>query len=45
MLGASALLYFATAEPNPPMWDTQTVKIISPGQGDAQAILDAIHNE
>lgn len=31
------------AEPNPPTWDTNRVKIFTPGQADAQAQLDAIH--
>lgn len=31
------------SEPNPPIWDLEKVKIISPGQSDAQSILDKIH--
>ena len=29
-------------EPNPPNWDSNVVKIFSPGQVDAQDILDSI---
>jgi hypothetical protein len=32
------------AEPNPPIWDTDKVKILSPGQAGAQTILDQIHS-
>jgi len=31
-------------EPNPPNWDTNSVKIFSPGQVDAQEILDSIED-
>ena len=31
-------------EPNPPNWDTSVVKIFSPGQADAQDILDSIED-
>lgn len=47
MFGSSALLVQMalafTSEPNPPIWDTDKVKIITPGQSDAQSILDKIH--
>ena len=31
-------------EPNPPNWDTRVVKIFSPGQADAQDILNSIED-
>lgn len=31
-------------EPNPPNWDTNSVKIFTPGQVDAQEILDSIED-
>ena len=31
-------------EPNPPNWDTRVVKIFSPGQVDAQDILNSIED-
>ena len=30
------------SEPNPPMWNTDHVKILQPGQSDAQQIIDKI---
>ena len=33
----------SAAEPNPPAWDTDRVKIFTPGDAGAQAILDQIH--
>lgn len=35
----------AAIEPNPPKWNTKRVKIFTPGQPDAQSILDAINKE
>ena len=47
MVASSALLIQValafTSEPNPPIWDTDKVKVISPDQSDAQSILDKIH--
>ena len=45
MMGGSTLFMkmALAAEPNPPAWDTDRVKILSPGQSDAQDILDKIH--
>jgi len=35
----------AAIEPNPPTWNSNRVKIFTPGQPDAQSILDAINKE
>mmetsp|Transcript_18346 Transcript_18346/g.13205 ORF Transcript_18346/g.13205 Transcript_18346/m.13205 type:complete len:96 (+) Transcript_18346:35-322(+) len=32
----------SAAEPNPPSWDTNAVKILTPGQSDAQSIIDNV---
>ena len=49
MLSKSVAMAFLSsvyaAELNPPNWDTDRVKVIKPGQPDAQNILDTIHNE
>jgi hypothetical protein len=42
---AFATSLVAAIEPNPPNWDTKSVKIFSPGDADVQSTLDAIHAE
>ena len=40
----SSLAFVASAlEPNPPVWDTEKVKLFEPGDLDAQSILEEIH--
>ena len=36
---------YAGSQPNPPSWDTKSVKVIHPGDSNAQGILNAIHDE
>lgn len=50
MLSKISLLSLASKvlagdQPNPPQWDTKWVKVINPGDADAQSILNAIHDE
>ena len=33
------------AEPNPPSWDTNSVKIFSPSDSDCQSIVDDVWHE
>jgi len=42
VLAAYNVAYALAGEPNPPTWDTNRVKIFTPGQSDAQSQLDAI---
>jgi len=45
-IALSLLVAFTYAnEPNPPNWDTRYVKIFTPGQGDAQSIVDSVWHE
>jgi len=44
-LTASVASFVSAIEPNPPAWDTTGVKVFTPGQSNAQDILDSIHKE
>jgi hypothetical protein len=39
----SFALVVSALEPNPPFWDTDKVKIFTPGDLDAQSVLDSVH--
>jgi len=44
-IAASVAAFVSAVEPNPPTWDTARVKVLSPGQANAQEIVDAIFAE
>jgi hypothetical protein len=45
IVAASAAAFVNAVEPNPPTWDSDRVKILTPGQANAQQILDTIYAE
>jgi hypothetical protein len=45
IVSATAAAFVNAVEPNPPTWDSQRVKVLTPGQKNAQAIVDKIYAE
>ena len=45
MLFCATIVTVRAAEPNPPHWDGRRVKIINPGDGGAQGVVDAVFHD